>query len=99
MNLDQFIVDLKNLNYNEIDRGTVRIVLNMEAKAEKWSFIVLLLISGKTGLLTVKYFIKKLMTLRRLMKENRGYQILDSEKKLVYFKEYPYDKTEYLRGI
>ncbi|UPO70965.1 hypothetical protein QKV40_gp11 [Varidnaviria sp.] len=99
MNLDQFIVDLKNLEYSEIDRGTIRIVLNMEAKAEKWSFIVKLLISDKVGLLTTNYFIKKLMTLRKLMKKNRGYQILDSEKKLVYFKEYPYDKIEYLRGI
>lgn len=99
MNLDEFIVDLKNLEYDEIDRGTVRIVLNMEAKAEKWSFIVKLLISGKTGLLTLEYFIKKLMTLRGLMKEKIGYQILDSQKKLVYFKEYPYDKIEYLRGI
>ncbi|DAZ90945.1 TPA_asm: hypothetical protein ES702_05908 [Lokiarchaeia virus SkuldV3] len=99
MNLDQFIVDLKNLEYSEIDRGTIRIVLNMEAKAEKWSFIVKLLISDKVGLLTTNYFIKKLMTLRKLMKKNRGYQILDSEKKLVYFKEYPYDKIQYLRGI
>ena len=99
MNLDEFIVDLKNLNYNEIDRGTVRIVLNMEAKEEKWAFIVRLLISGRTGYLAKEYFITKLMTLRRLMKESIGYQILDAQKKLVYFKEYPSDKDEYLRGI
>lgn len=97
LNLAEFIAEIESCEKDMIDRSIVRVFLNMEAKKSKWAYIVKLLLNAK-GILTKQYLVKKLKTLKKLMKDDMGFQILDIEGKIVYFMKYPNDKIRFLRG-
>jgi len=99
MLLEEFIVEIKNSKKDTFDRAFIRVYLNTFTKMSKWTFIIRLLISDDKGILTKEYFLKKLMTLKRLMDEKIGFQILDPEKRITYFLKYPKDKDKYMRGL
>ena len=99
MLLEEFIVDIKNSKRDSFKKEFIYTYLNIFTKREIWAYIIRLLISDNQGFLTKEYFLEKLMTLKRLMDRNIGYQILDLEKRQIYFLKYPEDKFDYMRGL
>lgn len=101
--LDEFIADIKKNAKSTLNREIIRLFLWINAKLEKWAFIVKLLISGSetenNEPLTKEYFLEKLISLRSLMKEGFGFQVLDPHKQLEHFKKFPEDKDFYLRSF